>query len=129
MTDKKIPYLSQKKFIELAKKAVAKMGPDYIYRPPGGYGCVYFDEEGEPSCILGHIISDLGITSENVGNHNSKTCDKIIGSKNDSPWRGKIMVHASPRVQVALRDLQRKQDMGVPWGRALEEALKHSNLK
>lgn len=44
---------------EALHAAVMLKGADYVYRQPSELGCVYADEDGSPSCLVGHVIHAL----------------------------------------------------------------------
>lgn len=39
--------------------SIEERGHDYQYSPPSGTTCVYADENGEPSCLIGMVIHKL----------------------------------------------------------------------
>ncbi len=125
MTEK----LTYEKAVELAKKAVEAKGADYVYHTPEGEraveatrendwyspDCVNFDVDSDcPSCIVGHILFDFGVPKDELIEFNEE------GSHEFVEW------YASRQVDVFLEALQRKQDAGLPWGQALEEAIAES---
>lgn len=93
--------------LEQAVREIALESPDYIYDRPDG-GCVYFDKDGCPSCLIGHGLAKLGITPERVGGYNSSGVgglsyeDIIVGE--DLDW---------------LINVQDRQDAGISWGDAV----------
>lgn len=82
--------------------------------------CLYWHEGedgGEPGCIIGHLLADLGapaeflIACDNEGKGSS--LDQVIKS-------GVLDGVFEDNVALALRFLQTKQDSGVTWERAME---------
>jgi hypothetical protein len=96
--------------LEQAVREIALEDPDYVYDRPYG-GCVYFDKDGCPSCLIGHGLAKLGITPERVGGYNNSGVgglsyeDIIVGE--DIKW---------------LMDVQDQQDAGEFWGNAVRFA-------
>lgn len=102
--------------VEQATKAleeiVAEYGEDYIY--PGSsnpkQGCIYRDEYGQPSCIVGHVLSRL----------EPEAFESISAVEN--PLRldaiGARRVLDKQILEDALNHLQSAQDAGETWGAA-----------
>lgn len=91
------------------EKAIGEKGPDYVYqRMTNGMGCLYF-EQGQPSCIVGHVLSYMGIDSAPEGQGASRAL-KSLGVRTDF------------KTTALLDGVQEKQDNGVPWGEALRRA-------
>lgn len=105
--------------------AVVEGNEEYLYEAPligDRRVCAYFDEEGAPSCIVGHVLARNGLTLDMIkeydpdGSFNKYPVDWLIS-------RG--LVACSSLAAWALADAQRMQDVGVSWGAVLErvEAL------
>lgn len=99
------------------EKAVADKGPDYVYRRTTpvteseyetGQTCLYF-EQGQPSCIVGHVMSYMGVTHSREG----------INAGHALTEAG---IAADARTRRFLEEVQEKQDNGVPWGEAVRRA-------
>jgi hypothetical protein len=76
--------------------------------------CAYF-AEGQPSCIVGHILARHGITQDDLGplNHGADVSDLVMNEIIDIDlWTEDLLLVA-----------QQEQDAGSPWGRAVQEAL------
>jgi hypothetical protein len=97
---------------ELLERAVNQRGADFVYSKDGSSGpeggCYYF-MEGEPSCIIGTILSYLGIKPSQVQE----------GSNAESQVRS-LFPDTSDVVLEALNEAQTKQDRGDTWGEALD---------
>ncbi len=107
--------------------ALADNRPTFIYEAPDGVNCVYF-ADGTPSCIVGHVIANLG------GSHDDlklawHTEDPDAGELdlNDESAVGDLVRHgvlnADEKTEDLLSRVQGKQDTGIPWGRAVAEAI------
>lgn len=98
---------------DLLQRAVEERGEDYVYpRASSPGGCVYFEDDGTPSCIVGHVLAYLGYTKDDIEDFN----DQSVGAVSD----------AAPmdfQARWLLRDAQIRQDQGTPWGRAVSEAI------
>lgn len=98
---------------QLMEAAVNQRGADYVYRKDGSGGpaggCYYF-VEGEPSCIIGTILSYLGVKPSQVQE----------GSNAESQVKS-LFPDTSDVVVDALNEAQKKQDLGFTWGVALAE--------
>lgn len=103
--------------LELLDRAVAAKGGDYIYEwiwtPETGSACLNF-HEGQPSCLIGHVLSYLGVTP-----------DMVVGRNGHGVWVvsrflcDQGIVRFSPLAEAALSKAQEAQDNGDPWGRAV----------
>ena len=128
--------------IETLKQVVADKGEDYVYPLAGsGNGCVYA-VNGEPSCIVGHVVyrlapdlfkwmdeteTETGISEgfENLaGIWYRREAMIAVPSDFDSPW-GRY-IDSCPAVPDALIEAsgilavaQEYQDNGNTWGRVL----------
>ena len=96
---------------------VAEAAPDHKYVAPddGSLGCVYMDQTGQPSCIVGkalHAISpkDFALVGKKHNTlHPGSLCAEgiIDGTDDDFLW---------------LMEAQAAQDLGIPWGPAVAQA-------
>jgi len=81
---------------------------DFIYRERND-GCRYLSEDGQPDCLIGHVLIKAGVSPEDIR--------KFEGiSPTGLPWFG---VDSREVAYVA----QKTQDGGRPWGKALENAV------
>lgn len=102
-----------------ALEKVVKGNEDYIYDSgrPKGDGCFYGTTEGEPSCIVGHVIHALS----------PEAFEKIINAEvlDSFVVRGAIRYadgefNISTEARDALEKAQEAQDGGATWGTAYE---------
>ncbi len=119
----KIDYDTAVKDVE----EIIKGREDYIYVNPFGQeanlknqiDCMYFDPETtQPSCIVGHVFAKHGLTLEDISEAN----DNCIM---DAADYGNMNIQ--PTARLFLEEIQRNQDVGVPWGLAYKNALRDSN--
>lgn len=107
--------------LRLLKAQVEKRGKEYVYKSPVGGSCVYFDPaSGEPSCIVGCVLADLGVTYADITGPGPGFSDgnKVpIGRL----WADGI-IQAPDEVVTVLRTVQYEQDMGSRWGAAVAVA-------
>lgn len=95
---------------ELLHRAVAEKGADYVYtsrKNPQFAQCVYV-ENGQPSCIIGHVVNYLGVPldaiKEGVGP------DQVLSDAG---------ITAESTTAKLLHHAQLQQDQGIPWGQAV----------
>lgn len=90
---------------DLLARAVAEKGEDYVYpeEEKDGVGCHYF-YEGRPSCIIGHVLSYLGMTE---------------GPEGSGAIFALRRLGFSPAEEYAAVAAQESQDAGRTWGDAL----------
>lgn len=110
-TDKKI---TEQMLIDSLYEIVAE-NPDYVYddQDAGGF-CRYFNDEGEPSCVVGHVIAQHGITAEQVEPVKNSCAPVVI--------REITEIQLSLEAKVLFSSVQGWQDMRQPWARALKIA-------
>lgn len=96
---------------------VAEYGEDYVYKAEErelgeGVRCLY-REDGEPSCIVGHVLDRLGVEYD--------------PDWEDASAEG-VLQGAPTQVQNSLGITQTYQDRGHTWGEALEKYRKRVAL-
>lgn len=110
--------------IGLLRMVVFEKGADFRYQKvasPNGYPwCVNF-HEGQPSCIVGHVLANLGLTGEDAGRWRvagdvgvSETFGRLDGT--EFGWT------ADTDAADILTIAQSQQDNGMTWGEALSAA-------
>lgn len=105
--------------LQMLREAVAAKGADYVYREQdrddGGFvQCVYFEGDGSPSCIVGHVLAQLGKREQDLRFEGSST-PNTVGIES-------VLVDGVELDMGARRVLgaaQRKQDGGATWGAAV----------
>jgi hypothetical protein len=122
---------------DLAKAAIraADANPDYVYQRltmpstivPGAaiQGCAYFDATGEPSCLFGHAFHELGVDLR--GNATTPVTLAVLlevlrysGDFTDEDEVERVGHEAVADLHYALTKAQQAQDVGEPWGQAVE---------
>lgn len=101
------------------EKAVEKRGADFNYVNTYGY-CVYSEiATGEPRCLVGQVLSDLGVDMEffQFQQRNEQVITTIVGDLLDNEVCG-----IDSKALDILRAAQRAQDEGETWGTALDTA-------
>lgn len=110
-TDKKI---TEQMLIDSLYEIVAE-NPDYVYDDRDAEGfCRYFNDEGEPSCVVGHVLARNGIVAEQVAPIKYSGAAAVI--------RETTGVLPSLSGSTLFYEMQAWQDAGTPWGEALEKA-------
>jgi hypothetical protein len=103
---------------------VVKGREDFVYYRPRDYGntCVYFDNN-QPSCIVGHVLAELGLTAADVETFNAEAFLTILGRLEQHGFR------FTEKASDVLFAAQYTQDgAGAPddadhsWGEALNKA-------
>ena len=109
----KIEELTIENVTPVIKALVSEYGEDYIYKAedrgyPGSVVRCYYQEDGKPSCIVGHILDRMDV-------------------KYDPEWERRnasaILGGAPEELRHALVGAQGLQDAGRTWGKALNEFL------
>jgi hypothetical protein len=108
---KNLPKLSYEEALDLLNRAIAEKGADYVYqRTADDDSCAYF-KNGEPSCIVGHVLAYKGVTQEDLP-ENKNTAIVIA-----------LRIAQDDRTERLLDSAQSYQDTGTPWGDAVKSAL------
>lgn len=113
-------HLSFEQALAGLEKAVAAKGEDFKYEAPvvdeeeGLTMCMYFSRTGQPSCIVGHVLADHGVSVDDLGHWNE---DATVHTLVDHS-----VLDVDARTTLLLRRAQEMQDNGHPWGKALAEA-------
>lgn len=119
------------KAIELLERAVEEKGADYVDPDAATVGCNYADAKGNPLCIVGHVVSYLGVDlrpvvlvdegyyeREELWGHGVSAIE--LNYANDAaPHPGFSFTNEAI---WALGRAQTMQDNGETWGEALEAA-------
>lgn len=118
MTEK---YTAEQVLDVLAKVVAGK--EDFVYRldqrhPNGVVQCNYAEDDGSPSCIVGHVIAALDPHLFRDLAEEEKDGDSLSVMSTSHYFRS----HFEDRALEALQAAQRAQDGGSPWGTALIEA-------
>jgi hypothetical protein len=106
---------------ELLARAVQERGEDYTYKMltiDDSALCAYFDPATKaPSCIVGQVLAYKGVTFDDMSSQD-KNVYASAGTLIDTKF-----VKADNETRALLEIVQSEQDAGMPWGRAVEEAL------
>ena len=96
-------------------RTVVAENPDFIYEPPGGpdESCKYVHDDA-PSCLVGHVMSRLGLP-----------LDILSAREGVSPVQIGGALGISARAADALTAAQDWQDQGETWSDARAAAERH----
>ncbi len=95
------------------RRAVELKGDEYHYDyGDDRLGCYYFRGD-EPACIVGHLLSDMGVTPDRPG-FSEIAVDSLVGEG---------FLQVDDRTRRLLVKVQDNQDEGESWGFALGAAL------
>jgi hypothetical protein len=104
--------------LTLLRAAVQAKGADHIYQPkPNGRGdrqCYYLYGD-QPDCIVGHVLLAAGWTLDEVYSVEETT----PGSYQCGLWSQRL----TERAAALLDYTQINQDRGLPWGKAVDDAV------
>lgn len=108
--------------LTVARDIVAEFGEDYVY-PNLADGCSYTNEEGSPSCIVGHIVSrlDPGAFSRiiELETPSDEYTVRAYFSWSALHMNDTVGTDFTESQQIALSGAQKEQDTGNTWGEAL----------
>lgn len=115
---------------------VVDPNPGFIYQPgknpdSGASACLYV-RDGEPSCLVGHVLARAGVAVEDLarmdeGTPDSGTEDEPAGDGDSESafevlWENGALpdyLEVTPDAADILMHVQSRQDQGTPWGDAL----------
>lgn len=103
--------------LERAIREVASENPDFVYRKAfvddGPPICAYFDEEGCPSCLVGHGLARLGMGKDDIKDLNFVSVEALFDD-------GIIETGDTPKSW--FNNVQEFQDTDTPWGQTVRDA-------
>ena len=107
---------------KLVEAQIEAEGADYVYpsrEVEGQKGrCQYF-RDGEPSCIVGRVLAEVGVTEDQIGYN-----DMAENVLKKLQYEGVLI--AEPKAKLFLQYIQRRQDNAIPWGEAYAMALEEA---
>lgn len=107
--------------IRILDEIVEECGEGYVYYRTADGRCQYLrgDEYGSdvPDCIIGHLLARKGVSIGKI----SQIEDWSVGRALEYFAEAGV-VNSSLSTRGFLSDLQRKQDDGLPWSKALTYA-------
>jgi|SRR5882757_1231821 len=101
---------------------VVLKGEDYVYEPDGRDRCDYV-RSGEPSCIVGRFLANLGVPLERLEKADATYGGISVGTLLEQLEEEGVIDRVSFRATQVLSKVQHRQDSGIPWGVAVQEAL------
>jgi hypothetical protein len=104
--------------LQSLKEIVYDKGENYIY-PNAMRNCVYFEANGQPSCIVGHFLyrHDILLPGDErlyEGNSATGLCEYL---------KMEGVAAFDERSRVLLQEAQECQDWGYTWGNSLNTAI------
>lgn len=110
--------------VQLLQQQVEKVGADHIYvLDENQRQCVYFDREGCPSCIVGHVLAEVGVKAGQV--HEQWRTPYSISDMGNGISINSVDVEGvemTEGARIVFAAAQRRQDQGSTWGEALAGA-------
>lgn len=110
--------------VEILDGLVEEFGADYVY-PQGENGKCDYVRDGEPSCIVGHVLAKVGVPIERLKAADGAimgggmAADALLGMLHNE---GALQSNGS--VRALLCEAQYRQDHSTSWGAAVR-AAKH----
>lgn len=103
-------------------KDVVKENPDYVYAndhrvyySSGSYTeCYYFEADGSPACVVGHVFDRLGVSLEDIGYFNEVSF---------YDFSDVVFPSISKTTEIFVSSVQRSQDAGLSWGEAYDKSV------
>lgn len=101
---------------------------EYVYVHPANWGWCAYADLGKPSCILGHLLVQLGVPVEimDASIEGAPMTDGII-LKHWDRLAQDYNLHFTPAAREFLYIIQAEQDDQVSWGEAFKAASAYSD--
>ena len=114
---KQATTLTAEQVVQDLRELVAEYGENHVYSRAGqALGCRYFEDDGSPSCGVGHVFAKHGVTLDDLVGINTGTAVLTVVADD--------VIDISPEGVRILDLFQSRQDEGIPWGPALDDALR-----
>ena len=95
---------------------------EYVYDNESG--CVYFDSDGAPSCLVGHVLAAYGYTAQLFTDNPVLMDGAMCGNSARFEWVTRGIALPFTRAAIGILDYaQTLQDEGLTWGGAYASAL------
>jgi hypothetical protein len=112
--------ITKEQVITGARRAVEKVGEDFVYTG----GCQYFNDEGQPDCIIGHVfnyagfdVSDLASAALPAEYNNMMSIANLVA-------QGVVLADAEAITLMQLLQMrQDDRDNAEPWSDIVGEVL------
>jgi hypothetical protein len=103
---------------------IQQEGSAFQYSPHSGSGgtCTYV-WEGEPDCLIGRYLVDLGLPIEAFLGHEGKGVDDLFLDGHLKKYE----FSAEPEAILAMKNIQDLQDNELTWGEAYENTFNPEN--
>lgn len=113
--------LTKAEAVELAYKAMDKYHDEnYVYEYPDADDvCKYKDREGNPSCLVGCILHDMGVALRDWWDAMEATAEEVL-----TELQAESVIGIEPDAYDFLVRLQDEQDSRQTWGEAIRTAAR-----
>ena len=92
---------------------IVSESPDYVYEAVDVWGNCRYTHYGQPSCLIGRALHHLGFSIFEL---------EMFDAQDDSSVRNLGVCEDGKALTLAIF-VQENQDGGLPWGKALEDAV------
>ena len=103
-----------------ARKMVSEIllsAPDRVFGATGGRACMYFYANGQPSCVVGHVLARLGFNREMMRKGDGGDGGRYdLNSVKFYALREIVKDKITPDAERFLNVAQAYQDQGKSWG-------------
>lgn len=102
-------------------KDVVEENPNYVYandhksRAGEFTQCYYFEADGSPACVVGHVFDRLGVSLEDIGYY--------FNDKSFYDFSDVVFPSISKTTEIFVNSVQRYQDAGKSWGDSYKAAV------
>lgn len=126
-----IRYVTYAETLELFRQPIALKGEDYVYERNDSDDdtlVCYYAKNGEPSCIVGHVLHALGVSIEDMthGYRRGPLSEGFIG-ENLLKLTELYGLQFDTQSTVFMSRIQRHQDNEEPWGEAYSAAKEYAD--
>lgn len=103
-------------------REIIRGNEEFVYRDTskGDWSQCVYQKDGEPSCLVGHLLHRLGVTVEMLSDFDGWGYCAVTAILD---LRAQGLMEFDQRSELLLSLVQRKQDNGITWGAALEDSV------
>src|SRR5262245_61148054 len=107
------------------QRAAASVDSSFAYNSGLRGGKCDYVRDGKPSCIVGHVLAELGVPLDRLRRADQAFMGAGLGSSEllDELENDEIVNVVDPEVRSVLSEAQYLQDYGTPWHESVRRAV------
>lgn len=112
-------FISYDEAVGILNALVIEKGAEFVYSEHYE-SCVNWDTQGQPRCIVGHLVGRKGWIPDLHSDHMTDNCTEVAVLFED------LSIDADDRTMGLLSRVQMEQDQNVPWGDAVQIGVEYT---